>query len=221
MRLGFMGNLLLVGCLLAVSASALQAQQMGGMGNGSMGAGPQGQMAGQQPGGNMPGMAANSPNGPNGMMGQNSLQANLEGNFLGTMRRNNKAETDLSKLALKNSSNDNVKKMAQQVIAENRKTDMALSTSATTGHLSLDTNLPSQTRKAMKEMKKLTGTDFDKMYLSQMNGYVKNDRKTTQDAQSALNSSDLSALTMQLRTAADSRAQQLTQVAQSENFKLQ
>lgn len=217
--LRFMWNLLVVGCLLAISTGSLQSQHMGGMSSGSMGGSPQGQTAGQpQQGANMQGTG---PNAPNGMMGRSSLQANLEGNFLSTMRRNNKAETDMSKLALKNSSNDNVKQMAQQVIAENRKTDMALGSTAETDHLSLDTSLPSQTRKAMKEMKKLIGTDFDKMYLSQMDGYVKNDRQTTQGAESAMNSSDLSALTMQLRRATDSRAQQLTQVAQSENLRPQ
>lgn len=213
--IGLCGVLILAGGLFLVPTANLRAQRMGG----GMGASSQGQMAGQQqPGMNSPGMAANM---PNGMGRQNSLQANMERDFLGTMRRNNKAETEMSKLAVKNSSNDNVKKMAQQIIMENHRTGNSLNNAATTGNMPMVEDIPSQTKTAMKQMKKLQGTEFDKLYLSQMDGYIKNDQQTATKASSSMSTPDMRAMTMQLRTQADSRAQQLAQVAQSENFKIE
>lgn len=213
-RIGFSGALILSGALFIVSACPLHGQRMGG----GMGGSPQGQMGGQpQPGASNPGMG----NGPNGMGQQNGLQSAAERNFLSTMRRNNKAETELSKLAIKNSSNDDVKKMAQQVITDNHRMGSSLNNAASSANIPMGEDVPSQTKTAMKQMKKLNGTEFDKMYLSQMDGYVKNDQKTTTDASTSVNSPDVKAMSMQLRRLADNRAQQLTQVAQSENFKIQ
>ena len=173
---------------------------------------------GQQPGGlNQPGTQ------PNGTLG---AQNGAESNFVATMRRNSEVETDLSKMAIKNSSNDDVKKLATQVIQENRRDEMALTGASENANPSGQTPtfaapVPSQTRKAEKQMKKLTGTQFDQMYLSQMNGYVKNDQKMVSDASSSVNSADMQSLVMQLRNTADQRSQEIAQVAQSENFKIQ
>ena len=195
---------LTAGLLAATPASVAQ------MRGGSMGAPP-----------TQPGMPQNNPQ-PNSPMG---MQNNAEADFLGNMRRNIKVETDLSKMALKNSSNDDVKKFAAQVISENRRNEMQL-TSATSSNPNLSgvpyaEDTPSQTRQAEKQMKKLTGTQFDGMYLAQMNGYVKNDQSATANASGNANSSDLNAVMMQLRNTADDRIKQIAQVAQSENFKLQ
>lgn len=171
------------------------------------------------PGGmNQPGMAQP------GTAGQQGMQANAMASFAADMQRNNKAETDLSKLALKNSSNDDVKKLAQQVIQENRRSATALA-GAMSEHnhseMMFAAPIPSQTREAEKQMKKLTGTPFDEMYLSQMDGYVKNDQKLASQASGITNSADLGSLSMQLRNTADQRARQIAQVAQGENFKIQ
>lgn len=210
--------LLVCGGFLALSPMAT-AQMNGGMPGGSPGGMQNGNMNG---GMNRPGMPGNQ---PNGMIGQqNSMQATMEQNFLGNMRRNSLAETQLSKLALKNSGNDNVKKMAQQVIAENRRLNNALDNSTTNdtpNSLPFAPSVPSETRKAEKQMKKLSGTQFDQAYLSQMDGYIKNDKQLVQQASSGLNSPDLHVLTMQVQRTADSRMQQLQQVAQSENFKIE
>lgn len=212
-KISFFAALMFTGGLFLLSTCPLHAQRMGG----GMGGSPQGQMPGQpQPGMNNPGM----PNSP-GMGQQNSLQSAAEQNFLSTMRRNNKAETELSKLAVKNSTNENVKKLAQQVITDNHRTGSALNNSASSANLQMVEDVPSQTKAAMKQMKKLHGTEFDKLYLSQMDGYIKNDQKTTSGASGSVNSPNLKALSMQLRRLADNRSQQLAQVAQSENFKFQ
>jgi uncharacterized protein (DUF305 family) len=169
---------------------------------------------------NQPGMSPNmQPNGPMAM------QNNAEVSCFANMRRNSKVETDLSKLALKNSSNDDIKKLAQQVISENRQNEMALtSTPASNANaygLPPTAPVPSQTHQAEKEMKKLTGTQFDAMYLSQMKGYVENDQKLVSDASSTSNSADIGSLTMRLRNTTDQRAKQIAQIAQSENIKIQ
>src|SRR5665213_366715 len=108
--------LLMSGLLLATPA--VLAQMRGG---GAPIGGQNGSM-------NQPGTSPNNmqPNG--GMQQQNSPQANMERSFLADMRRNLNVETELSKLAVKNSSNDNVKKFAQQVISENRSVDSQLNT---------------------------------------------------------------------------------------------
>lgn len=185
-------------------------------------------MGGQQPGGMGQQQPGTSPNGmqPNelGRQGMQGSQNMAELNFIANVQRNSKVETDLSKMALKNSSNDDVKKMAQQVIQENRRNEMALTSAASranpSGMLS-SAPVPSQTRQAEKQMKKLTGTQFDQMYLSQMDGYVKDDQKIVSDASANMSSADMESLTMQLRNTADERMKQITQVAQSENFKIQ
>jgi len=212
-----LGLAIIASGLMLVPVCPACAQRMG-----SMGGSPQGPMGGQ-PGANNPGMPGSNPNGMTGQ--QNMMQVNMEQHFLGTLRRNSKAETELSKLAVKNSSNDAVKKMAQDVIQQNHKTDSSitasLSSAAPGGAMGMMTDIPSQTKKALKQMKKLTGNPFDMMYMSQMDGYIKSDQKLTSDASTQLDSTDMRAMTMQLRTVADNRAQQLAQVAQSENVKIQ
>ncbi len=185
-------------------------------------------MGGQQPGGmNQQGTQPNGtqPNGmqPNGNMGMQNPQNSAQAAFVANVKRNSKVETDLSKMALKNSSNDGVKQFAQQVIQENRKNEMTLTTADNTNSSGMPfmADVPDQTRKAEKQMKKTTGTPFDQMYLAQMDGYVKNDQKLVTDASANMNSADMGALTMQMRNMADARTKQIGQLAQSENFKIQ
>ena len=180
-------------------------------------------MGGQQPG--AMGQQGASPNGmqPNGNMGMQNPQSGAQASFIANVKRNSKVETDLSKMALKNSSNDGVKQFAQQVIQENRKNEMALTTAdnANASGMPFMASVPDQTRKAEKQMKKMTGTPFDQMYLVQMDGYVKNDQKLVGDASENMNSADMGALTMQMRNTADARTKQIAELAQSENFKIQ
>lgn len=211
----FSGVILLMGGLVCVTIPGARAQMMGAQQ-------PAGQMGGMQGGTmNHPGMQGNNI-GPNGYpLQQNTMQATMEQNFLGRMRSNSMAETEFSKLALKNSSNDNVKKMAQQTILDNREMDRSMIGSVTDGNFPASVGLSSQAHKAVKSMKKLTGSQFDQMYLSQMDGYIKSDQKILRDSSMAVNSSGLQALMAQMRTMADNREQQLRQVAQSESFKLE
>ncbi len=200
---------LLVSTLLFCSPG-IQGQMMGGPPS----AGQNGTM-------NQPGTSPNNMQPNAGMQQQNNAQSAQEQSVLGTVRRNVDAENELSKLAVKNSSNDNVKKLAQQVISDNRKVQSQLNISLSNGGPTFAAPIPSETRKAEKQMKKMTGTPFDGMYLSQLEAYVKDDQKTASDASLTNSAPDLRDLTMQLRVQADQRVQQIAQVAQSENIKLQ
>lgn len=202
---------------MAVVATALflagTSVMLGQMRPGSM-AGQSGNMNQQQPG-----MQQN-----NMQPGQMTPQNSAEANFVANMRRNSKVEADLSKMALKNSSNDQVKQFAQQVISENRRNDMALTSAANSNgslaEMSFSAPVPSQTHQAEKQMKKTTGTDFDKLYIGQMDGYIKNDQQLTTNASSGTATGNMGSVAMQLRNTADNRVKQLAQVAQSENLKL-
>ena len=144
--------------------------------------------------------------------------------FVANMRRNITVEDDLSKMALKNSSNDDVKKLAHQVLSENRSNEMEMTSATMSAGPSAPTfgpSVPKQTRQAEKKMKKMSGTQFDMLYLEQMDGYVKNDQQVAEEASQNDSSGDMGSLTMKLRNTADQRAKQLAQVAQSENFKIQ
>lgn len=163
-----------------------------------------------------PGMNPNMQ--PNGRMGQpNSPESMQEQNFLGNMRRNFTAENELSKLALKNSSNDDVKKFAQQVMSQNRSVDTRLDMFASNAGQTFAAEVPPETRKAEKQMKKLKGTPFDGMYLSQMDAYIKDDQKVASDATLTSNKPELRDLAMSLRMQSDQRTQQFAQVAKSAN----
>ncbi len=198
--------LFLSGLLLA--SSGAHAQMRGGSPMG----GQTGSMGGQPGNMGQPGMPAN--------MQQNGSQLMQQNAFI-TLRRNQQIETDLSKMALKNSSSDNVKKFAQQVITDNRRMERDLVAPDSTGMPAFSSPVPSQTKKAEKEMKKTTGQPFDQMYLVQMDAYVKNDRQTVQGMSSMMDSPDSSRLGMQMRTLSDDRAKQIAQLTKEANFKIE
>lgn len=207
---GIFCSAVVAGVLVAPSPAMLAQMRGGGMGA------PPPQPGMQQ--NTQPGMPNNGM--PNQAMG---TQNNPEAIFVGHIRRNSKVETDLSKLALKNSSNDAVKKMAQQVVSEDRQNGIQL-TGATASNpalqdLTFGEQTPSESRQAEKQMKKLTGIPFDQMYLSQMDAYVKDDQKTINEA-SSLSSSNMGPVLMQMRNTSDDRAKQIAAIAQSENFKI-
>lgn len=106
--------------------------------------------------------------------------------FLANMRRNTKVQTDISKMALKNSQSEAVKKLAHQVISEDRKSEMAMTgAAAPSPDLSHSYHVPKppqQTLDAEKNMKKLTGTAFDKAYLAQLNAYLKDSQQAIEKA---------------------------------------
>ena len=140
------------------------------------------QMHGSAPmGGSSPNNNMNNPNGnmgPDGMQpggpgGALSADQMVEQNTFGNLRRNLDVESDLSKMALKNSSNDDVKKFAHQVISENHSLSNELIMPNPTA-IRCCRGIDSQPDQAgQKQMKKMTGKPFDQMYLVQMDAYIR------------------------------------------------
>jgi predicted outer membrane protein len=205
---------LVPGALLAAAltaAGAAHAQMRGGS--------PAGGMGGMQQQTPQPGMT------PGMQPGMNATQNSEQMNFIGNMRRNMKAETELSKIAEKNSQNDGVKKFAEQIINENRQAGTELNSRMSADGMNqgmmASPEIPKETKKAEKDMKKMSGPQFDANYLGQLNAYLKNDQQLTQQAAASNDMQSMQDTVMRLRSQADQREQQLAQLAKAENFKMQ
>ncbi|MGB8477376.1 MAG: DUF4142 domain-containing protein [Acidobacteriaceae bacterium] len=188
------------------------------------------QMHGSAPMGGAP--ANNNMNNPNGNMGPDGMQPPgtmgsqssdqmMERNAFGNLRRNFDVENRLSKMALKNSSNDDVKKFAQQVISDNHGLSNDLILPNPNGEMMGPEMVPSETKKAEKQMKKMTGKPFDQMYLVQMDAYVRNDQEVVHKAQSATNVAKLSEVTNRVQSLSDERQKQIGALTQETGFKIQ
>jgi predicted outer membrane protein len=179
----------------------------------------------------MGGAASNMNNRENGMPpdglqpnGLNAPQNNtqmIEHNTFGNLRRNFDVETDLSKMALKNSTNDDVKKFAQQVIADNHRLSNQLIVPNANGEMMDAETVPAPTQKAKKQMKKMTGAPFDQMYLVQMDAYVKNDQQTAHNAAAMQSLAKVSEVGMQVQTMSDRREKQLADLTKGAGFEIQ
>ena len=165
-----------------------------------------------------------SPDGmqPNGAMGSQNRDQMVEQNMFGNLRRNFDVENDLSKMALKNSTNDDVKKFAHQVISENHGLSNDLYVPNPNGDMMMQPEMvPSQTKKAEKQMKKMTGKPFDQIYLVQMDAYVKDDQQVATKAGDATTMSKVSEVGMRVRSMSDDREKQISTLTQEDGFKIQ
>lgn len=205
-------SLLAPGLLLLTLTPAAVAQMhggapMGGTANSNM----------NNPNGNM------APDGmqPTGPMGAQNSDQMMERNTFGNLRRNFDVENDLSKLALKNSSNDDVKKFAHQVITDNHGLSNDLLLPNPTGEVMDPETVPSQTKKAEKQMKTMTGKPFDQMYLVQMDAYVKNDQQVAHNAETAVSVAKLSEVANRVQSVSEEREKQIGTLTQETGFKIQ
>ncbi len=164
-----------------------------------------------------------SPDGmqPPGTMGSQSSEQMMMRNTFGNLRRNFDVESRLSKMAVKNSSNEDVKKFAQQVITENHGLSNDLILPNPTGEMMAPEMVPSQTKKAEKQMKKMTGKPFDQMYLVQMDAYIKNDREVAQSAGSTMSVPKVSEVATRVQSISEERAKQIGTLTQETGFKIQ
>lgn len=208
-------GLLAAGLLLLPVTPAVLAQMHGG--GAPMGGPPPGGINNNNMNNNMPpdGLQPNGPNAP-----QNNVQM-IEHNTFGNLRRNFDVETDLSKMALKNSTNDDVKKFAQQVIADNRRLGNQLIVPNGNGEMFDPEMVPSQTQKAKKQMKKMTGPPFDQMYLVQMDAYVKDDQQTSRGAAAMMSLRNVSEVGTQVQTMSDEREKQIADLTKETGFKIE
>jgi predicted outer membrane protein len=209
----FRAGLLTAGLLLLTMTPPARAQMHGGA------------PMGGQPNNNMNNMNNNmAPDGmqPNGLNAPQNNTQMIEHNTFGNLRRNFDVETDLSKMALKNSTNDDVKKFAQQVIADNHRLSNQLIVPNNGNGPMFDSEMvPSQTQKAKKQMKKMTGAPFDQMYLVQMDAYVKNDQETAHNAVAMMSLPKVSEVGMQVQTMSDQREKQIADLTKEAGFKIQ
>ena len=134
--------------------------------------------------------------------------------------RNSNAETDLSKLALKHSNNDDVKKFAKQVLSENRAVAGQIMTYAVKYNFRVISATPSSTKDAEKQMKSLTGVPFDKVYLVQMDAFVKDDLQAAAPASGA-SDPDVSAIGKKVASLADARAKKIAELTRADGFIIQ
>jgi predicted outer membrane protein len=164
-----------------------------------------------------------SPDGmqPNGPMAPQNNEQMMERNTFGNLRRNFDVENDLSKMALKNSSNEDVKKFAQQVISENHSMSNELIIPNPNGEVMDPEIVPSQTKKAEKQMKKMTGKPFDQMYLVQMDAYVKNDQQVAHSAQTMMSVPKVSEVGTRVQSVSEDREKQIATLTQETGFKIQ
>jgi len=198
----FRAGSLATGLLLLTLAPGALAQMHGG---------------GAPMGGTPNSMNNNNNNMAPGMSPENSDQM-MERNMFGNLRRNFDVETKLSKMALKNSTNEDVKKFAQQVITENHGLSNDLILPNPTGEMMAPELVPSQTKQAEKQMKKMTGKPFDQMYLLQMDAYIKNDQQVAHSAESMMSVPRVSEVANRVQSVSEEREKQIGTLTQGEGF---
>lgn len=135
--------------------------------------------------------------------------------------RNSQIETQMSKMALKNSENADVKKFAKQVLKDNNDIGGQVFSAAITYGYHLQVDVPDATSQAEKKMKQLKGTDFDKMYLVQMDAFLKDNKDVATQASATKGEGDVSAIGDRLQELVDSRTKDIASLTQAEGFKIQ
>lgn len=201
--------------LLLLTTPAVLAQMHGGA---PMGGAP---TTGAQPNGTQPnGMQPNGmqPMGPTAS--QNNRQLAVETQTFGNIRRNIDVENKLSKMALKKSSNADVKNFAKQVIADNHKLEGQVLLPVSSEGMTFMPEVPKPTRQAEKQMKKLSGTQFDQLYLVQMDAYVNNDQQVASKAAQTTTVPKVSDVGTQLQAVSKQHLQQIAQLTKEEHIRI-
>ena len=135
--------------------------------------------------------------------------------------RNSQIETQMSKMALKNSENADVKKFAKQVIKDNSGIGGRVFSASITYNFHPQIEIPEATSQAEKKMKQAKGADFDKIYLVQMDAFVKDDKDAATEASATKGQGDVSEIGDRLQQLVESRRPQITQLLQEEGFKIE
>ena len=205
--------------LLAATPAVLAQMAPGGAPSGGMSSGAR--PNGMQPNGMRPnGMQPNGmqPMGPNS---ENNQQLAVENQTFANIRRNIEVETKLSKMALKKSSNADVKNFAHQVIADNHKLEGKVSLPVSSAAaMPLAPEVPKQTKQAEKQMKKLSGPQFDQLYLVQMDAYINNDQQVASKAATA-SVPAVSKVGTEMQPLTQQHQKQIAQLTQEEHMKIQ
>lgn len=204
-------------CFTAISAQSQGMQSQSGMaGQGAMAG--QGGMAGQ---GDMAGqgtpMTGTTPANSAGVMDADSM---VREGFLRDVSTNGQMETELSRLALTQSSNQSVKSLAQQVIQDHQKFADDLASAAKEHDTAVPNGLPGHFRKNEKKLQSLSGSAFDQAYLKQLSHDVKSDQKESKQVAHTMDTPVLQHFAMTVETSAENRLHQIDELAKSENVPL-
>ena len=151
---------------------------------------------------------------------QSSSQKNEDRDFFSNILRDCKAETELSKLAIQQSSDDQLKNFARQIISDNQRISQDLYSGSLGNICPVISQTPARVRDIAKEMKTLRGIQFDGTYLSQLEAYVKHDQEMIKGAPNLTNFSDMETTVSQMRLLADHRIAQMGKLAENDNIVL-
>ncbi len=184
----------------------------------------------QMPGrGTTPGAGSNPDNSFTQSAGSSggSLQSDLDdtsvmatkGSLL-DLANNAQTETNLSRLALTNSGNDGVKKLAQQVIADHQNLDGGVSALASNLALPLPQKPSKHLLKQEKKMQSLTGSQFDQAYLKELSHDVAQDTNSANQEILATDSQGMRQLMLEVKGSAQNCSKQIANVGKAENLKL-
>lgn len=158
---------------------------------------------------------------PNESMTHENHNQPLECNIFGNMRRNFNVEMEISKLALTHSGNADVEKFSRKVIGDNLPLDTELSNFESKNGSTFIADVSGQTVEAEDQMEKLSGQQFDQVYLAQMDAYVKNDQQLARDAAAMVSLPDVSETGMRVRILAEQREKRIAKLAAEEYFKIE
>jgi predicted outer membrane protein len=170
-------------------------------------------LAGQNGTANRYGMSPNMK--PDGLMAPENNLAFTQQHVSETIRENMAMEIELSQLALKYSKNPSIKKFSRQVVAENRVLDSEAKQFAPDKSGTFPNSMFEGTRQAVearaaeKRMKKLTGPQFDRMYLVLMNSFAENDQQVGHSAYAMMEFPGISPVGRKMWDMANARVKQI------------
>jgi predicted outer membrane protein len=181
-------------------------------------------LAGQNGITNPSGMSPNMT--PDGPMAPENNKAFILQHVSDSIRQNMAMEIELSQLALKRSRNVAIKKFARRVIAENRVLDSQARQFAPDKSGAFPNATMAGTRQAVnasaaeKKMKNLTGPQFDRIYLVQMNGFAENDRQIGHSAYAMMQFPAISPVGRKMWDMANDRVNRIAALARTLRVKL-
>lgn len=124
----------------------------------------QGGASTQQPGATQGGGAASGQH--HGMRG--AMEHRQDRMFVTKAASDGQAEVQLSQLALQKSGNDEVKKLAQQMVDDHTKANTQLAQLAQQHQIQLSEQPAQEHRKTLDRFNSLSGAEFDKAYVAQL-----------------------------------------------------
>lgn len=151
---------------------------------------------------------------------QSSSQKHIERDFFSNILRDSNAETMLSEIAIQQSSDDQLKKFAHQIISDNQRISQELYSGSLGNICPVISQTPARVHDIAKKMNHLSGIQFDGTYLSQLEAYIEHDQAMIKGAPNFSNFLDMETTVSQMRLLADYRIDQIGKLADNDNIVL-